>query len=558
MAGKRMRIPIISQIQDYRRASIDRVKAETQYFAERTESMKAMTKQAAQSVRAILDIASKPVMSLNEELYGGASGYSNPALYANHSQAKTLSRKALWESPAAQAMIGRFTDMVHGPALELQAMPIYELMPGFPADKTERQRYSRNIESRFRLWAKNVDSDYYLKNSHQKRSRANFEALLRDGEYIDILRYSYSWKKNPLSVQRISPDNLRRSGSNVSTGNTELDGIEYNAKTQAVAYHIFDPLTGKSTRVPKYGPKSGRQFVIHTTIGDGHRGQPLLAGVISELTKLSDFQALEIQAAVINALFAIWVETPLGAENKPIMTRAGINGVAQESKTFRDSFDIADYQAKLNSTAFSKGGIIAQNLGEGQKLNSFDTKRPTANFEQFFTAVKRNLYAAKGMSIAVADYNFNGSFSAARGELLVFWIRVMTLRYDHCNDYSNVIYRMWLWGEIDNGNIADYGWTTDPIIQDAMSYAHWTGPARPDIDPKKSAEAHQIESKNGWKTDNQITAERGGGDYDDNIERKALENDAKAAANESLAVQEKTTYSNSKAVSESISKVEGA
>jgi hypothetical protein len=105
-------------------------------YNERAESMKLMTAQAQESARAIVEIASKPVMSLSEDLYGGVSGYSNPLLYANHTRAKTLSRKALWESPAAQALNGRFVDMVHGPALELQSMPMWELIPGGPVDKT--------------------------------------------------------------------------------------------------------------------------------------------------------------------------------------------------------------------------------------------------------------------------------------------------------------------------------------------------------------------------------------------------------------------------------------
>ena len=146
------------------------------------------------------------------------------------------------------------------------------------------------------------------------------------------------------------------------------------------------------------------------------------------------------------------------------------------------------------------------------------------------------------MSLAVADYDFNGSYSAARGELLVFWNRILTLRGDHSTDYEDVIYQGWLWGEIDAEKISLTGWE-DQDIRDAWSNANWTGPARPDIDPMRSAKANEIESKNAWKTDTIITAERGGGDWDENIERKKTENEKLVDVNTGLVTLAKTSHS---------------
>ena len=57
--------------------------------------------------------------------------------------------------------------------------------------------------------------------------------------------------------------------------------------------------------------------------------------------------------------------------------------------------------------------------------------------------------------------------------------------------------------------------------------------------------------KNAWKTDQQIAAERSGSDFDENVQRKFTENNAKAKANESIVRLEKTTYSESRNVTES-------
>jgi capsid protein len=252
---------------------------------------------------------------------------------------------------------------------------------------------------------------------------------------------------------------------------------------------------------------------------------------------------------VVNALFAVWVETEIGGTTKNLVPK-GINALNSQVESMSEKASISEFAANINSTEFGRGGIIAQGMGEGQKLHSFDTKRPTANFEQFVTAVKRSLYSAKGMSIAVADYNFNGSYSAARGELLVFWNRVMTLRYDHMTDYEDLIYQMWISGEIENENIKVSGWD-DETTRDAWCNAYWVGPSRPDIDPESSAKAHEIESKHAWKTDAEISAERSGTDWSENADRKLSENETKAKFNADIVKLDKTTYSISEAKTES-------
>jgi capsid protein len=126
----------------------------------------------------------------------------------------------------------------------------------------------------------------------------------------------------------------------------------------------------------------------------------------------------------------------------------------------------------------------------------------------------------------------------------------MTLRFGHITDYEQVIYMMWLWGEIDNGNVPDFGFS-DELIREAFSYAQFTGPVRPDIDPMKSAKAHEVERKEGWKSGAMIAAERGGQDFDENIKRLKIENEALADANQPLVEQDKTSYSFSKAETES-------
>lgn len=552
-----MRIPLYTSWQEGKAEQsalqFEKIKSETKLIKERTTALEGLTIAKNQALKVISDITHKPAMTLNDELYGGSGKpYESRVWNGSHKNARRLSRIAEFESPAAQAMIGRFVDMVIGPRLDLQASPLWDLIPGSPTAPEERQKLLKLIEARYKLYSSKKTVSYDAENNNYKLSRQLFEELIIDGEYFVILRYSATRKKNPLTLQQIKPDHVQRVDSKVAIGNTEVDGIERDARGRAVAYHIImDPAKSKSVRVPRFGTRSGRTFVIHNKIGRGRRGVGLLAGIITELTKLADYQALEIQAAVINALFALSIETAIGGENKTIVTKRGINGIDdQPAADAVNAVSGANFTADLNKTAFNNGGIIVQNMGEGQTLKSHDTKRPTANFEEFFNAVKRNLFSAKGMSIAVADYKFDGSYSAARGELLVFWTRVMTLRFDHMTDYESVIYQMWLWGEVDRGKISLPGWEDDEI-REAWSNAHWSGPQRPDIDPLRSFKAAEGEVKEGFKTRQMTTSERGGGDYDENAQRLISENEQIAVANKPVVELDKTTFSFSENKTES-------
>lgn len=548
-----MRIPVISKILDSRKSRSERLVSEAKYYQTKTAALKELGTTAAKAMNAMVQAASLP-NTLNSELYGDTSPYSSQVWGESAANARRISRIAYWESPTAQAMVGRFVDLVYGPKLDLQSSPVWDIIPGAPATIEARQKLVNQIEARHGLWAKKKDVSYDKSKNHYKTGRFIFKDLLIDGEYFVILRYSASRKRNPLTTQIIKPERVQRSSSKVFIGNTEVNGIEYDAKGEEVAYHILNGTSGNSVRVPKIGQRSGRVNVIHNTIGEGRRGVGILAGIITELTKLADYQSLEIQAAVINALFAVWVETEIGGDTTDLINKNGIGGINTAKPTYEKVTD-AEFEAKLNKTNFSKGGMIVQGMGEGQKLHSFDTKRPTANFEAFFNAVKRNLYSAKGMPLSVADYKFDASYSAIRGELLVFWNKVLTLRLDNSLEYEDVIYRMWLWGEIDRGVFNLQGWN-DPDTQDAWVNARWIGPQRPDIDPMRSAKANELESTNAWKSDKQISAERGGGDFDENIQRKVTENKLKAEANKPLVELEKTTFSNSNNVTESTTKTE--
>ena len=66
----------------------------------------------------------------------------------------------------------------------------------------------------------------------------------------------------------------------------------------------------------------------------------------------------------------------IGGETKNVIPKTGVSGVNNIDTPTSVYFDDSEFEAQLKKTRFDSGGVILQGAGEGQKLHSFDTKRP--------------------------------------------------------------------------------------------------------------------------------------------------------------------------------------
>lgn len=433
----------------------------------------------------------------------------------SNSIARRNSRKVYDQSPVAQSMVTTFATLTVGKGLGLEAQPMYDLIPDAKGWTDDQKRdWQTTTEHRYKLWAKRRTISYENNNNRYQQEQQIFHDLLIDGEYFELYRYSANTKRNPMTIQLIKPEDVRTpSGSTVASGNCEEDGIEYDARGAAVAYHIYDHKTDKTIRVLREGVRSGRTFVNHVKLGHNRRGVGILANIVTELMKLGDYELLEIQAAVVNALYALWVETPEGDDGMPTVS-AGLGSASQTTEQSETSAE--DWLRDRKNLDYSEGGLIVDALPGGYQIKSHDTKRPNVNFGMFMDQVKKNLASSRGLPVSVLDKQFQNNYSASRGELILAWYEIETYRFNHSMT-NDLVYKMWLWGEVANSKIIAPGFTSDEDTRDAWCNAEWNGNQRPDIDPLKSVQAHMMEQNRGYRTGKKITAERNGGDYDENL-----------------------------------------
>jgi len=545
-----LKIPFLS---DY----IDEKKRSNEIARERIQLQKDMNEARKEAFKSIMSLTTVE-KSLSDELYGGNVGqqYKIGSWALPIEQMRRKSRIAYWDSSFARSIIDRWVQIVVGKGLALESQPAWGMIKGFESQES-RQQIIDTIETRFNVWAKSKKVHYMQEFNLDKLVNLAFFYWLYDGEFFAIFRYTNTGRgRNPLTIELIAPENIKATSSqkDKGNGNTISDGIEYDQRGVAVAYHVLNSKTGDSVRIPKFGARSGRQIVYHNYNKKNERqrrGVPLLSGEISEITQLADAQQLEVIATRINAMFAAWVEPPEDSDG-----RETISGGARKKTTKALDTETGDiYDSKVEKISMDHGGIIIDQLPAGHKIHSFDTKRPNVNFAEFANSVKRNIAAGAGIALSLVDYNYSQQYSSARGENIIQWYKVKEFQNHVPADFLSVIYKMWMWGEVDGGKFSLPGFN-DEEIRDAWCNANWRGHTLPDIDPKKSMDAHKMEIEEGIKHRQRVASERDGGNVSDNIDRLKKENDSLAEARRLIMEVEKTTYSNSKAetISESTSK----
>ena len=119
---------------------------------------------------------------------------------------------------------------------------------------------------------------------------------------------------------------------------------------------------------------------------------------------------------------------------------------------------------------------------------------------------------------------FNSSYSASRGALLEAWEGFKMRRTWVVNRLCQPVYQLWLSEAIARGRIKAPGFFDDPLIQAAWCGASWIGPVQGSLDPLKEAKADILQIQHGITTRSEVTIEKTGGDWLDNVEQLQIEN----------------------------------
>lgn len=381
----------------------------------------------------------------------------------------------------------------------------------------------------FSLWADEKTCDADRCDNFYGLQQLAFISYLMSGDVFALLPVKEQpWQPYGLRVRLIeadrvcSPDRFDRLVPCEVKGHkvhSIVQGVETDADGMVIAYWICSqhPLSSLSnqtggmewTRVEAYG-SSGRPNVIHVMNRERpgqRRGVPILAPVLEALKQLGRYTEAEITAAVISAMFTVFIQSATVQNGTPI-------GETIPPELLIDAQD-------QGSIELGNGAIVALNPGE--TVEFADPKHPNSGYDAFFNAMVKEIGAALEIPPEVLEKQFTQNFSSARGSLNEFWRTCGMMRDWFADDFCQPIYSAWFAEAVARGRIRAPGFFSDPAIRKAYTDCKWNGPSRTALNPSQEVEAAVKRVDAGFSTAEDEAAQLTGSDYRKNIRKRAAE-----------------------------------
>lgn len=481
------------------------------------------------------------------------SGSPNEDINWNNRTLRQRARLLYMSSPVATSAINTNRTKVVGTGLTLKATIDREVL-GLTAEAAKA--WQARTEAEFALWAgKKENCDALGMNNFTAIQQIALKSWLVSGDVFVLLKHydpepmnPYSLRLHLIEADRVSTPAACNGGLVLSgvvdgkvppgqpgAGNKVYDGVEVDERGRVVAYYISnrypfeirpEPEEMKWDRVLVKGERTGLPNILPVMDAerpDQYRGVNYLAQIIEPLLQLRRYTESELMAALIQSFFTAWIETDASTTDFPLneVGAGDIDGMA-------DSSGEEEISQSENEHEMGPGTVLSLNPGE--KVEFGQPNMPTAGFDAFTKALCRQMGAALELPYDVLVKEFNSSYSASRGALLEAWEAIKMRRAWFVDDLCQPVYQTWLAEAVALGRIKAPGFFDDPLLREAWSGARWIGPVQGSLDPLKEAKADIMLINRGIKTHEQVTRERGGGDWEENMEELTREMEMLRAA----------------------------
>lgn len=408
-------------------------------------------------------------------------------------------------------------------------------------DATWADEYGKVIEAHWRSWANDPGRycDVERKQTVSQMLRLGFRHKLLDGDSLLILQYRRD-RLGPgrgqyaTTVQVVDPDRLSNPQQNFDMPNIR-GGVEIDADGAPVAYHIReahigDWWSGAKTMTWQRIPREtswGRPIVIHDfdmERGSQHRGVGILAPIVQRLKMLIKYDESELEAAILNAIFGAYVESPYDAQM--VSSALGDTG-------FGDGNELSAYQTQRTEYYQDKrlnlqNGARIPHLFPNEKIVTLDAARPTSNFDGFESAVLRNIAAATGLSTQQVTQDWSEvNYSSARAAMLEAWKTLTRRRDDFATGTAQPVASAFV-EEIHSIESLPLPSGAPDFLEAKAAYcrARWMGPGRGWVDPVAEKKGAILGLDAGLSTLEMEVAENAGEDWEEVMDQRKREIDA--------------------------------
>lgn len=414
----------------------------------------------------------------------------------------------------AAGAVQTLTDNVVGTGLRLSALPDYKALG---KNKEWADNWSRKTEALWRSWADTTECDAARSLTFNGLTTQMFRSGLINGEALALpLWLPQRGQTFATTLQLVEPDRLGNPGDRLN--DTKIrGGIEVDCYGAPLAYwiaksHPGDRLFGVNDSSLKYEripirTRFGRQRVIHVHDKERtgqHRGKPILTSVMPMFKMLDHYERSEMQAAVVNAMIAAFIETPLDGESISEL----FGGSAEDYMAARN-----EWQVKL------QGGAVIP-IFPGDKVAPFTPSRPNSAYSSFVENIQRHIGTGLNLPFELLMKDFSKTnYSSARAALMEAWRFFIGRRSWLATYWARPVYELWLEEAVNKGLIDAPDFYTNKAL---WCRCKWIGPGRGWIDPVKEAKASKIRLDTGLSTLEDECATQGL-DWEEVLEQRARE-----------------------------------
>ncbi|WP_025847620.1 phage portal protein [Paenibacillus ehimensis] len=448
----------------------------------------------------------------------------------NLNKLRERSRDLFMNGPLGTAALRTNKTNVIGPGLRLKSRIDAEFL-GLSEEQADA--WERDVEREFAIWAESKHCDALRMSDFYDMQGIAFLGRLMNGDAFAIFRRAkrtpwmpYGLRLHVIEADRVSTpwanaglNNVE--GRNPTNGNEIVSGVEIDQLGATVAYwvcNLYPHVTGLDSskkrewvRIEAYGEKTGRPNILHlmeSERAEQRRGVPYLAPVIEALKQLTRYTEAELMAAVIAAMFTVFVKSEGPSSDMPIGSM-----VPEDQKV-----------APEDPAVYEMGAGAINVLNPGEDIVVANPGRNNSSFDSYINALCRYIGAALEIPQELLQKSFQSSYSASRAALLEAWKMFRARRQWAAKEFCQPVYEEFLAEAVAIGRIHAPGFFNDPAIRRAWCLAEWSGPAPGQVNPVDEIKAAGLRIEYGLSTRERETVETVGGDFDRNIKQLKREN----------------------------------
>lgn len=394
----------------------------------------------------------------------------------------------------------------------------------------------------FNLWAKTQMCDASRQNTFWELQELAFRSMLMSGDVFALFgekpnkRNPYSLVLRLIEADRVStPESQGDSeAQNTDGGGRIVDGVEIDKNGEVTRYHIatYHPLADETPEqikweaIDAFGKDTGMPNVLHLmTIErpEQHRGIPFVSGMIEQVKQLDRYLNAELAASIVAAMLTVFITT----------NNTDDDGFDSVNDGISDDEKVTDDPMKIE---LGNGNVYE--LPPGKHVEKTEVNRAPSAFDNYVSRVITMIGSSMEIPYEVLMHRYDSNYTASRSAILDFWKVVRRYRQQFIQQFNQPVYEAWLAEAVALGRIDAPGFFDDPMTREAWCGCQWIGTSQGHVQPVQEANAAKIRMDLGITTGEQEAMEYNGSNFNENLQQRGREEQARQNAMPKQEVQQ--------------------